>query len=244
MVWYVSDETLDRSWSEPSNWWRDTSSTIPASRIPQDGDFVILKGNFSPSSGPTSPILLGGFDSSALLAQVDGGWNGLVTSFITIEYRGRLNLGIEGDDNWSYLHQFYGSTIDNSVSVTFQGSSVNLGTINGNATFKGYSSNMAIVTGNGTFSEFASNGWEVRGDATFLNNAKNGDSNFLYGGVVFGNAEFFGSSINSSGVGDLGLIKGNATFNDTSSNGGRVDGVCYGNDGQLDGIGCEGFVFP
>ena len=115
-------------------------------------------------------------------------------------------------------------------NATFNDSSTNYGTINGNATFNG-SYNEGIINGNATFNNSSYNNTTINGNATF------NDTSFNDYGTINGNATFNGSSTNT-----FGTVYGDATFNDNTVNsGGNItvdavfndstinDGVVYGN---------------
>lgn len=125
--------------------------------------------------------------------------------------------------------------------ATFNDSSTNNGTVNGDATFDS-SYNAGTVNGDATFKFFSNNSGTVNGDATFSDSSFNATMGILNGnatfneensynsGTITGDATFNGASSNDGTInGDVtfngpstnygtGVINGNATFNDNSSN--------------------------
>ena len=152
-----------------------------------------------------------------------------------------------------------GGTVKGTDGVTitswvFNESSINNGTVTGNATFNADSLNdNGTVTGNATFNDSSRNSGAsvVNGTATF--NA----SSYNDGGSVSGNATFNDSSFNSTqGYANTatfnassynqGRVTGDVTFNGNSSNSnsGHVDGNATFNDssGNYDGTLASGFT--
>ena len=120
------------------------------------------------------------------------------------------------------------------MGAIFNGTSSNVGTVNGDATFNdssfndtggvvsndatfnGSTFNNGTVTNDAIFNDGGSQGGTVSGNATFNDTSVNQNT-------VSGNATFNDSSYNAYN-GGYGIVTGNATFNDSSYNGGTVSG--------------------
>lgn len=236
LYFYNDGSQPDAAWDTVENWWKDASYTIPAGRIPHDGDFVYLRGSNALVGDPADPVELQGFDSSGLnswfsLVDQDGITEVNSTS-ISIGSHGKLVVGIPGDVAYVGNQDWYGNTADATVDVVFQGCGGNRGgLIKGNAKFYDIAQN-SYTDGSGGIHSIGT----IEGTATFY------DSTFNTG-VVQGNAIFNDNSTFNSGstwpTPTTGYIAGNVIFNDTSSNaGGTIGGTCTGNNGSLGGPGC------
>ena len=126
-----------------------------------------------------------------------------------------VNNGTINSDN-----SVAGSVINNSVinvgatPFVFNFTSLNNGTVNGNATFNASSTNAGTVAGDARFNMFTAS----NGSISF-----SGSTIFSGIGYVSGNVyDSSGSSISSwifnNSSSNIGIIKGNAVFNDSSSN--------------------------
>lgn len=117
----------------------------------------------------------------------------------TFEGSSKNNLGglIGGESLFKDSSKNYGNTSSTAaLSATFEDSSENHATVQGDALFKGNSKNYGTVTGSATFEGYSENKstGSIGGDALFKGNSKN------YGGVS-GTATFQDSACNSGTAG-------------------------------------------
>jgi hypothetical protein len=235
IVFYNDGTQPDQDWMTVGNWWDDYAHTQPASRAPQNGDFIYLLGNNGPNciglGVPPAPLTLTGFNSSALLST----FSCPTTSIITISSNGSVVIGVAGDTTSLYPHPYKVNTVDSTVSTVFQGSadinndcdSANY-TINGNAILLDKANNDggtiagdATLYGTSSLSSACANFGNVLGNATFH------DFSFMAGHWgnpnvvrISGDAWFFDHSYTR----DAAIVHGNATFSDQSTNAAIVDG--------------------
>ena len=111
---------------------------------------------------------------------------------------------INGSNYWSgnVTGTVYGSDYQPITSYVFNGSSYNLGTINGNATFDTTWYSGTIAPSGGVFTINGSNYWSGNVTGTVY-----GSDNQAIASYIFNNSSY-----------NQGTIKGDATFNDTSYN--------------------------
>lgn len=168
----------DNDWGNLNNWWNDSGFTDPATSIPTPYDNVVVSGN----------------------VYLDTAFNTAYVNQLTVVGQG----GNPGD---------FGSYIQTAINVgafnraTFNGASLNYGTINADVTFNDFSiAGVPVIDMSLTFGYGM-----INGDVTFTATTAN------YG-TIDGSATFNGD------YGNAGLINGTAVFHDATSNPGEVVG--------------------
>lgn len=87
--WYKAG--ADTAWDTlTGNWWLDANHSQQAPSLPADGDYVHFRGDIAPTSGPSSSLALGAFNTAGLGAD---SLSESVTANISIQSGGYLTMG-------------------------------------------------------------------------------------------------------------------------------------------------------
>ncbi len=241
---------IDGEWTNLLN-WEDANGLTPAGSLPGIGTNVSVEANVTSTAGAISVgelTIQAGAEFSVAASAADlhcygaiernalcEGVFGVVTvmSGEAFVYGGGRNNG----EIVNALVKFSGDGLNDTDGVVtgdarFDDTSRNDGTIAGDAGLHDGSYNNGTITGDAEFYDDSVNS-AVAGEytGTVGGNATFHDDSFNAGGVVEGNAEFHENSQNVQ----LGWVKGNAVFNDTTKNDGAVDGDAEFNDSSWNG---------
>lgn len=246
----------DNAWDTLSNWWEDSSYTIPASALPGSGDNAYL--DMPIFVGPSTPTTVSSvFVGSINTATFDVDLSNLsVSTFLSIENQAILSgmLGTVALFQANNSATISGSFVLGGGVATFYDDTNLSGTIENPSSlviFNNSASNQGGVNYDAEFNQFATNVGMVVGNATF--NRTEYDANFTVGtvsGMVTVNGPFIigegqNWSGNDSGWGgtrtwqfdsdgqNSGTITGVSVFNNLSANSGLANGGATFNDDSI-----------
>ncbi len=218
-VWTGLQHATNTLWTNTNNWLGGS--------LPVSGDYITFASAFAPSTGPSSPLSVIGFDSSGLTADLWTDDDG-ETDNLTIATNGTLMLAAQGS---SYEHHWAGDASE-ALIVNINGNSVVNSSGAGVAALAGTITlrDSAVINGGvpcngGTlyaydFAQYNSNG---TGTAYFYGNSI---CDGHCGGDVwlFDSASFVGGDSATTG-GSIHVMSVNATA--SQLNAGNVGGSVY-----------------
>jgi len=150
-VMYFCDQG-NYQWADRASWFANVGCSTKANRTPDNGDSIYIQSGTYYDAPPSITVPL--FDGNC----------GSDASQITIEAGGVLNA--RGFCNWN-------GTTHLTATVNFYDSSVNTGSISGNATFNDSSVNNGSIGLNATFSNSSASLTDIAGDAVFSDTSMN-----------------------------------------------------------------------
>ena len=230
---------VNNNWSTLGNWWQDSNFTVPATSLPTSLDDVVSSAVISSKSGGQPTVR--NFTTNSIL-RID----------ITVSGDAIFNENSYNDVTTVTGNVTYNNTASNGGSVIgnviFNNSSFTYGTITGNVVFNDNSSqaNVGVITGDVTFNDNSGSSGRINGNATLNDNSGNigtvtGDVIFTYltatnGNVTDGATNGIVNGLTKDSVGNtitnwtfintnnVGIVTGNATFNNNRYNFGTVTG--------------------
>lgn len=119
-LYFLTTGSPDANWSTADNWWLDSGATIPAGRVPTDGDSVFIMGTSLPTPfSVTGTLTLVNIDTSGCSGSDDNGgaWASNSGSS-TFTLTGNLILGIKGG---TQNHKYYNQNGPIAGNVTING---------------------------------------------------------------------------------------------------------------------------
>ncbi len=191
---YYNDSNGNHDWGTVANWWKDSSFTVPAGKLPDSNSDVFIKANVIDNS-----------DALPHVKNLDISNDSFVGTPVTVTEN-------------TIIHDTSSLSSTLTGNAYFYDSSSNGGTVNGNAEFFNHSQNGSTVNGNAVFHDSSVNANQVTGTAVFNDSAHNNDGAEVHDDATFnGSAENFGTLGNNAIFNDSSILVaggalGNATF--------------------------------
>jgi len=149
---YFTNSSFDGDWNNTANWSEDSLGNIPANRLPNTNEDAVILSPVS-NNGGSEPTIENLFARASI----------------------SISLSVTNSAKFTEFAFLNSGAILTTNSVSFEDSTYNLGTVNGNATFRDDTYNYTTVNGNAVFNNNAVHwfGATINGDATFNDNSNN-----------------------------------------------------------------------